>query len=355
MKRLDRYIGKIILLNMLAVLLVLIGLFTFFTFIEEIDDIGTGHYGAFQALQYVALHIPRRIHELFPVVALLGSLLGLGLLANTSELTVMRAAGVSVARILWAAIKATLILLIVAIVLGEKLAPQAEQYAKKLRSLAKSEHIALQTPYGFWARDGDSFVNVRGIQAGGRLSDVSMYRFSGEKRLEKIIHARRAYYQQGRWVLEELVETRLRPERVETFHKPRATWDSLLSPGLVGILILEPDKLSTLELYHYIQYLKQNGLRAAQYQLAFWQKVFYPLTAGVMIFLAVPFVFGSQRNVSMSQRILIGALLGIGFHIFNQAVGHLGLLYNFNPFLSAALPTLLFFLLGWGLMRYRVR
>jgi len=95
---LDRYLGRSILSTSLLVLVTLIALAGVFAFIAELEDVGKGHYTPGVAAQYVLLTLPGVGYLLFAPAVLLGSLLGLGALATNSELTVMRAAGVSVAR-----------------------------------------------------------------------------------------------------------------------------------------------------------------------------------------------------------------------------------------------------------------
>ncbi len=353
MKEIDYYIGKSTTLNALLVLVVLIGLFTFFSFIDEIDDIGQGDYDAFKALQYVLLQSPRRLYELFPIAALLGVLLSLGMMANHSELTVMRASGISINRIYWSTMKAIGFMMVIVIILGEWVAPYSERQAQHLRSIAKAERIALQTRYGFWARDGNMFINIRDIQGGGRLGNISLFEFEKNGKMHTITHSQHANYQQKdkTWILEDSQQNRFFKDRIVTNHIEQAQIGSLLNPELIGILILKPERLSVWDLYQYIDYLKENSQRSAQYELAFWGKVVYPVLVAVMTFLAIPFVFGSLRTVPVGQRIMIGALLGIGFHIFNQTIGHIGLIYNMSPLGSAVIPSVLFLMIGVFLMR----
>jgi lipopolysaccharide export system permease protein len=355
MRLLDRYIGLVVFQAILLVLLILVALFAFFSFIEEASDIGSGQYDTWLALEYVLLQVPRSAYELFPLAALLGSLAGLGILANNSELTVIRAAGVSVLRIYWAVLKLALLMLAAMIWLGETVAPHSEQYARQMRAVARGEQIALQTRHGFWARDGKNFVHIRTILPGGELGDVSLYEFDQNQILKSAAQARLAVYQNDHWMLQDLVLTRVNNGRVETDLQASAEWDSLLSPGLLSILILKPDRLSSAELHKYIGYLKDNNQGAARYELAFWNRVLYPLVTAVMIFLAVPFVFGSPRNVALGQRALAGALIGIVFYLLNQTLGHFSVLYHINPLLSAVLPLALFLGMGvWMLRRLRL-
>ncbi len=160
MQILDRYIGRSVLWSFFIALTVLLTLFTFFAFMDEVGDIGQGNYGTWQAIQYVLLTVPKLASQLFPVAALIGSTIGLGVLASNSELTVMRAAGVSLGRIVWSVMKVGLVIVVASLLVSEGIAPMAEEQAQTLRSVAKSDKLDLGGGNGFWARDGNSYVNV---------------------------------------------------------------------------------------------------------------------------------------------------------------------------------------------------
>lgn len=351
MQHLDRYIAQSISTAILLVLLVLAGLFLFFTFIEEVQDIGKGDYDTWLAAQYTLLIAPRRIYEFFPMAALLGTLLGLGALANSNELTVMRAAGMSMSRIIWSAMKMGLLFMLLVIALGEIVAPQSEQYARNMRSFAQSGQDAVQAGQGLWARDGEHFIRIRHIEPGGRVKNLSLFEFDQENRLVKLAHAQEGFYQDKEWVLEGLAQTRFTERGTEAETLTWIEWESLLNPELISVLILEPTRLSTWELYRYIGYLKDNALLSAPYELTLWQRLIYPALTLIMIFLAAPFVFGSLRTVSIGHRILVGALLGISFYLLNQTLGYVSLLYGISPLFSALLPPVMFLILGVVLMR----
>jgi lipopolysaccharide export system permease protein len=355
MKKIDRYIGKTVLAGILIVLLVLVGLFTFFSFIDEVNDIGKQRYELWQAIQYVVLEIPRHIYDVFPSAALLGSLLGLGMLANNSELTVMRAAGVSIVRIAVSVLKVGLVLTLLVMLIGETLAPKSGQYAYYMRAIAQSKNegqqIGFSGRYGFWARDGDDFINISSIFPDGGFGWISLYEFDADQRLRAITYAKTAYYQDGHWQLYNVEKEEIAPFQVTRHFLESTTWDAVLNPELIKIVKVRPHKLSSFGLYKYIEYLRQNGQRTAQYELAFWTRLSYPLVSVTMIFLAIPFVFGSLRSVSVGQRVLVGALLGIGFHMLNQVTGSIGLVYGIYPVISALLPPMLFLVMAVVLMR----
>lgn len=342
MRVLDRYIGRAVLTGTLIVLAVLLALFTFVSLLGELASVGKGQYGFWQALQYVILLTPRMSYQLLPVAAMIGTLLGLGLLANNSELTVMRAAGVTVQRIVFAAIKMALVLLVTVIVLSEYVAPFAEQEAQELRSQALLGQKGLRNRAGFWTRDSDNFISVDTVAAGGRLVGIRIYQFDGNQRLRAITEARSAYFDGQAWVLRAVVRSVIRGDSLETERRNLARWDSLLSPALLDVIDVQPDNMATRELFDHIRYLNANELNTARYEKALWGKLAMPLATVVMVLLAVPFVFGSLRAVTLGQRIMVGGLVGIGFYLVNEIFSYLGVVYDFNPVLSAMTPPLVF-------------
>ncbi|HLA74294.1 MAG TPA: LPS export ABC transporter permease LptG [Gammaproteobacteria bacterium] len=351
MKILDRYLGTTVAGSTLIVMLILLALFFFMDFIDELGDVGKGNYGLLQAMQYVLLGQPRRVYELFPLAALLGSMVGLGWLAGNSELVIIRAAGVSVLQIILSVMRIAVIMMLAVFIIGEMVVPPAEQYAQSQRSIALSDRITLKTDYGFWTRDGRSFINIRNILPGDRLGDIYIYEFDAQHQLRVATHAAKAHFEDNHWVLEDIQQSQVSNDGVTTRTTKRAAWESLLSPELINVVAIKPEKLSTWELHNYINYLSDNGQNTQRYELAFWIKIISPLVTGVMVFLAIPFVFGPLRAVGMGQRIVVGSLVGITFHLFNQTFSQAGLIYDLNPLFSALVPVSVFFALALVLMR----
>lgn len=341
MRVLDVYIGKAVIGGVALVICVLLSLFVFFEFIGEIDDIGRGSYDAWTAFRYVLLSVPRLTYELMPMGALLGSLIGLGVLAGNNELVIMRASGISLARITWAALKAGVLLVLFAVWMGEWVVADAEQAATDLRANALAGNTALRTAEGFWTRDGSDFVSVRTALPGGRLVGITVYEFDAAHALTRVTTAKSAVFQDGRWHLEQVSRSAIATDGVTTEVLPSLDWQARLKPDLLDIIAIRPSTLSVSGLYRYIRYLQANGLSSGRYENEFWTKVALPFATCVMVFAALPFVFGPLRSVGVGQRVLIGVLVGIGFYLFNQTVGYVGLVYDFNPLLSAVLPTVL--------------
>ncbi len=351
MKLIDRYIGKTVIFAILATLLVLLILVSFVTLMDELGDAGTGNYQTKDAFLYVLLVMPRRAYEVFPMAVLLGSLVGMGSLANNSELIAMRAAGVSLARIIFSVLKAGVVVMLVVVIVGEAVAPNTEQYAERMRASKMSQQITLKSEYGFWARDGQSFVNIRQILPGSQLRDIYIYEFSEDRQLQMATHAGFAQYKGDHWLLSDLKQSKIYPGKIESQHLDSAKWDSLLNPSLLDVVVVRPTMLPVWGLYQYITFMHENGQEATIYEVAFWGKVINPMITLVMVFLSVPVVFGVLRSVGIGQRIFMGSLLGIGFFVLNKVFGHMAVVYSLNPLLAAALPGLLFLIGGIWFVR----
>jgi len=350
----ERYIGRTVAVGILLALTVVLVLLTLFGFIDELDDVGVGQYGVSDAFVFALMSVPRYTFEAFPIAALIGSLLGLGSLASNSELTAMRAAGISVRRILIAIFKTGLLMMVVVVVLGEWVAPEVQERAQIRRAELQHGQVLLRSRYGFWARDGRAFVNIRSILPGSGLRDIYIYEFNDGRELELVTHAAEATFADDRWVLKDLKQSHIGPDGVASRQLEQASWDSLLNPSLLRAVVVDPGLLSAWTLYQYLSFMRENGLDVPAYEVAFWAKVVAPLATLVMLFLGVPFVFGSLRTIGIGQRLFSGMLLGSVFFLLNRLLAYVAVVYHVNPLLAAALPAVAFLVAGAVFLR-RVR
>lgn len=351
MRLLGNYIGKTIAGHILAVLLVLLSLYFFSTLVTEITDVGKGKYQILDALQFSIMLLPRQVYELFPLVALMGTMLGLGALANTSELTVMRAAGISVPQIVREILKIGALLVVIAAILGEVIAPPLEKEARIQRARALSEQISVNARSGLWAREGDTFINIERLLTNGRAIGIHLYRFGADGKLLESTSAKQGQYGGKSWQLQQVVHTFFNEEKITLESEKQAEWKSDVTPEVIDVVAVPPENLSILDLEEYISYLHENELDAQRYELSFWMRIVTPFATAGMILLAIPFVFGSLRAVGVGQRIVLGALIGIGFYLFNGIFGRIGVVYNLSPLFSAVTPTAMVYLAWYFMMR----
>lgn len=350
MRILDRYLAGAVIGGTLLTLAVLLPLLAVFVLADEIDQVDQGGYGIWQALVFVTLSMPRYLYQVFPIATLIGALVGLGLLAARSELVAMRAAGVSIARIIRGAMVGGLGLAVAASLVGELVAPVAEQKALSGRAMAKSGDAVQMSARGFWARDGNAFINVREVLPGAALSDISIFEVENE-RLRYATHADEARYSDGEWILTGISRSRIGQGQVEVEQVEQARWESLLSPRLLEVIVVEPHALPVWGLYRYLRYMRQTKQDAGAHEVAFWGKLAQPLLILAMIFVAIPILLGSARTTGTGVKLVIGIGIGILFYLVSRTFTYLALLYDFSPAIAAFAPVLLFVLGALLLLR----
>ena len=347
MNLLERYIGKAVVVGTLIVMLVILTLLGVFELMKQLDEVGIGNYTLGDAFIASVLTMPRKLFEVFPVTALVGSLLGLGGLASNGELTAMRVAGVSVFQLVMAVLKTGLFMLVFVFLIGELIGPVSEEYVRKIKVEKQQQKVTLKSKYGFWARDGDEFINIRKILPGSRLEEIYIYQTGKDKKLQLATYARSASYVNDSWQLEGILQTSIQDEQVKSRSVGAASWSSMIDPNLLSIIVVEPTMLPAWGLYNYMSFMNQNDQDATAYEVAFWRKIVTPFTTVVMLILAVPFVLGSLRETGVGQRVFVGTLIGTVFYVLNQSFSQMSIVYKIDPFLATTLPGIVIFLIGF--------
>jgi lipopolysaccharide export system permease protein len=353
MTTLDRYLGSRFFRGFFLVVLVLVSLFSFLELVSQLDQVGKGNFQAIDAFIFVALTLPKRIIDMLPISALLGGIIGLGMLAERGELVAMRAAGLSVRRICFSVLAAAGLLMLVSGAAEQFVVPQLEQEAHARSSLALSDSSGIMlTKRGFWARHGNSFIRVGKTFTGGIAADVDIYQRDENGFLRAFIHAREAdIHKDGQWTLKDIQKKTIDKGGISTQYLPSLTIDSFFSKDQVSILEVPPESLAPSDLYFYIKALQERGQNADHYVMALWQKLVMPLTTGAMVLLSLPFVFGPPRGMTVGLRITLGASVGIAFYLANQIIGYLGLLLDIPAPLTTLTPVAL--ILGIALWKLR--
>jgi len=350
MNTLERYIGKSILGTIFATLLMLVGLSAIIKFVEQFRSVGKGTYDIWQAIAYTVLTMPKDVETFFPMAALLGALIALGNLASRSELVVMQSSGFSRMQIGFAVMKTTIPLVLLTMIIGEWGIPQTEQFARDMRSKAISGGSMLSVKNGIWAKDGNNFVYVRNISDDVELRDIYIYTFNEQRRLEKLKHANHAAFNDGKWMLKQVNESTIQPDSVNTVNRLNEEWQTNLTPDKLGVASLRPTSLSISGLSSYITFLKETGQDSKNFELTYWRKLFQPISVGVMMMLALSFIFGPLRSVTAGARILIGICFGFLFYVVNELFGKFSLVYNSTPLIGALMPSILFLAITWWLL-----
>lgn len=341
-KILDVYIAKTLLSTIAVTLSVLVGLSALIKFVEQLRRVGQGDYDMIVAALYVVLSLPREIELFLPMATLLGGLIGMGLLAQSSELVVMQASGLSRTNITSSAMKSVVIVILTMMAIGEFVTPQSESKAKELRTQALSGGSLISSGSVTWAKDGNDFVSISQVIDQNRLQDIEVFKFDNELNLTEIMKAQFADFNGENWTLSNVGQIFFSEEKINNKNLDTLNWNSSLTPDKLGIVAIKPEALSIRGLLDYVAYLENNGQESARYELALWRKIFQPVSVVVMLLLAMSFIFGPLRSVTMGARTIMGVLAGFGFFISNEMFGQVSLVFQLAPVIGALLPSAVF-------------
>ena len=346
MKTLTRYIGREVLAAILLIFSALVMLFAFFDLIHELGDVGRGGYTLSAALLFVALQLPSRMYELFPVAALIGTLVALAQLVSSSELTVIRASGASLLQVAWALVRIGIPLSVVTFLAGEFIAPQAELLAQKVRAQARGDTtraVAQQFQSGFWFKQDRTFVNIRSVLADLTLVGVRIYEFDRDLRLATVRIAESGTFTgNGQWRLKEVRSTEIAATGTRVTQADTFDWETVLRPSLLTVYQVAPEKLELNTLWENKRLLEGGAQKTTRFAIAFWNKVFYPASILVMMIVALPFSYFQRRQGGVGFRIFAGTILGLVFFLISRLFSNLGVLNDWPPLFSAAFPLAVF-------------
>jgi lipopolysaccharide export system permease protein len=348
---LDRYVVRTILSAVLLVMGVFLMLGGLWVLIDQQDDIGVGRYTAWSALWYTLLNLPQQAYELLPITVLIGALLGLGSLARGSELTVVRATGVSVARLAGTTLIAAGLLVGAELVLGEFLGPPLQQVAREQKAFSKLSNVSFGTGSGAWVRDGDLILNVAGQSGERQFGGMQIFELSPEHQLLAVGHARRATAGSNRkWLLTDYAESRFTGDAVSATPPAERIIESNVTAGFLGLAVQDPDQLTIGALWRLIRYYQSNALDAREYVFAFWSRIARTVAVAFCALLAIPFALGPLRSTGSGTRMLLGLVLGIAFFLLQRLIESSTVVFALNPVLLAWLPTALLAAVSLGLL-----
>lgn len=344
----DWYVGRVVLVYVGAAWAVLLGLDALSALMTELGDVGKGRYDFTAATANVMFTLPRRIYYLFPYAAVVGSLLGLGQLAAASELTALRALGLSRRRVGLTVAAALAVLTALMLINGETLAVWAQRKADGLKASARSKDMIVAQYSGLWAREGNTFLNAQtgqehnnGTERWLELRDIRLYEFAEDGRLESIARAASAEHRTNAWLLRNVQRTWFEANAINQTDSAEERWESKLDANTLAASVAKPRYLKMHELRDGIDYRKRNGLEASQYEEHYWGRWFYPINILALCLAAVPFAFGSLRSGGLGKRLFIGIVFSLGFLIMQMMALRLAAAFHVPYPLVYALPIVI--------------
>ncbi|WP_265944382.1 LPS export ABC transporter permease LptG [Dechloromonas sp. A34] len=348
----QRYLMRETFAAVFLVLAAFLALFGFFDLINELRHVGRNGYQLGHAVLFVTLSLPGLVYELIPIATLIGTLYALSTLARHSEIAVLRASGLATKDLLMTLFRVAGLLALLTFVVGEGLVPFSERLGQEIKAKALSRVIAQQGfETGVWVKDGRSFINIREATPDGKLNKLRIYKFDSQNALESVTDAEQGVFEPPeRWQLKGVVRTVLEGDTSRVERSKTAEWHSAVTPDLLAVLMVAPERMSMVGLLNYTRHLSDNKQQTERYEIAIWKKLVYPLAALVMVALALPFGYSHNRVGGVSLRIFAGVMLGILFYALNGLFSNLGLINAWPPFASATLPSALFLLAAISLM-----
>jgi lipopolysaccharide export system permease protein len=334
----------------LLVLLVVVGIDALSAFIDEAQDRSESYN--FAAIgNYVALSLPGRIYEYLPFAALIGALIGLGQLASSSELVVMRAAGISNAQLARVVLTQALLMAAMGFALGEYLAPQSERSAQSARAMALYAGRQRDEGAGVWKRDGPLFLHVRAVEGSSRIYGINAWRFDDAGRLEQMLFADSGRYQDEGWLLQDVRLSNADAEGFATSAEASLFLASNITPRVLSLESVAPGQLALEDLVSYAAFLESQGQDTADFELALWRKLLQPAAIAALVLVAISFVFGPLRDGTLGFRIFAGVMVGVLFRLSQDLLGPASLVFGFSPLYAAAVPVAFCALVGVVLLR----
>jgi lipopolysaccharide export system permease protein len=371
----ERYLARQIYAAFGFILFALVALFLFFDILSELSSV-KDQYTLPLALLHVLLKAPSRISEIIPIAGLIGSIYVFAMLASQSEFTILRIAGLDMRRGLSTLAKISLPLIIFMLVISEWLGPYTENLSDQIRMKALGSSYSSEFKTGVWVKDrlrdedgsgkirpGVRYVNVGKIEQDNEIKNIRMYEFDDAYRLLSIRSALSGRFDQtGTWILDDVTETRFKESKqadplspvysAQTFVHPIVSLNSEVTPQILSVLLVSPEKMSILSLGRFISHLRDNKQDAQRHSIAFWKKVIYPFTIFVMLALALPFAYLKVRAGSVGIKVFGGIMLGMSFQLFNSLFSNVGLLGSWPTLLTALTPPLIYFILAMMGLRW---
>lgn len=354
MKLLSRYL--IIQLSAMSglALFALLALYSFFDLLNEAGNIGKGTYTTWTAMKYMLMQMPAHAYQLMPLAVLIGGLLALSRLSSNSELAVIKTSGLSTGNIIVITLQFSVVFALFTVALGEWIAPKMSQQADAMKAAAKSGQVST-AKNGVWIRQRDSMILVSSMLPDHTLVDVKIWRYDADFKLLEAIKADRAQVKSEQWLLQGVHSSVLKKDAVEVIQQPKRLWISEVNNNLLDVLLVKPEQMSLLALTRYIAYLKNNNQQTNVYDVAWWNKLVYPIAVMVMSLVALAFTPVGSRHANMGLKLFGGICLGLLFFFSGRLFGFTTQLHGVPAFVSAVLPTAGFALWALWLIRKQER
>ena len=350
MNLITRYILKKCLFNTLLMLIAFIMLFSIFSVLGQMGDVGKGSFNSAALIVYTILVIPNYIYLLMPLAVLIGVMISMLSLVNYSEYAIIRTSGLSLKRITAILFSFGLMFSGFTFLFGEIIGPEANHYAQVYKIEKTKQIMSTNLNSGIWSKDGENnFVNIKQVMPDNTILDINIFKYDSSLRLQQLIHANGGKYNLDKklWILNNVTINDYVHQNLTKQNVPEYMWKTAIEPSYFSVLVVAPEDMSALGLIKYIQHLKTNHQSTQRYQIAFWNKLLYPIACISMALIGLAFIPNNRRNINLGGKLFAGILIGVAFFFITRLIGYMALLFAWNAIASALTPTLILFTAGW--------
>ena len=350
MNIISRYIFKKCFINTCMVVFSFAVLYAIVNTISSISDVGKGDFNTFSLFVYTLALIPNMIYQLIPLSVLIGVMTAMLGLVNYSEYAIIRTSGISLKQITTVLLIFGICFSLITFFIGEIVAPSANTFAQDYKITKTKQVITTQLNSGIWSKDGNNnIVNIKQVMPDDTISGVSIFKYSDSLQLEKLITSSGGKYDKSLcvWDLHNTKILDYTGQNIAESQIEHYYWKTAIEPSYFNILVISPDDMSAISLIQYMKHLELNNQSTQRYQIAFWNKLLYPIAAISMALIALAFIPNNRRSINLSSKLFVGILIGLSFFFLTKLVGFMALLFNWNAVISATAPTLGLFLIGW--------
>jgi len=352
MNKLSRYIMKKCCMNTVTLLFAFSMIYTIVNAISEISSVGKGSYTTLSMFIYLGALLPTYIYLLVPLAVLIGVMTAMLGLVKTSEYAIMRTSGISLADITKILGIFGIIFTIITFMVGEVIAPYSSHFAKVYKMNKMNEQISTELSSGVWSKDGEhNIINIKQLDQNnsGTIKGIQIFSYDDKQQLKSYITAESGIYQNQThgWVLSFPTIYNYTGEKIVISKPASYAWKSSIDPSYFNVLVIAPEDMPAFGLMKYINHLKHNNQAVNRFEIALWSKLLYPFACISMAFIAVGFIPNNGRNINLSTKLFFGILIGVAFFFSNKLIGFIAVIYNWDAILSATIPTILLFAIGW--------
>lgn len=352
MNKISRYILKKCLINTTIILFAFTMIYYVVNAISELGNVGKGNYTTLSMFIYLAALLPSYIYLLIPLATLIGVMTSMLGLVKTSEYAIMRTSGISLNRITGILAIFGIFFAILTFTIGEIIAPEASNFAKIYKLDKMAERISSELSSGIWSKDGEhNIINIKQLNQNDNenINNLEIFAYDDAQNLKEHIIVSSAKYDKKNkaWILINPLIYKYITDKILVERPTTYLWHSTIEPNYFNVLIVAPEDMPAFNLLKYIHHLRRNNQATNRHEIALWNKLLYPIACISMSFIAIGFIPNNSRSVNLSTKLFFGILIGIAFFFTNKLVGFMAILFNWNAVLSAIIPTLILFIIGW--------